>query len=56
VGYITEKVTETPLPNVKDDVKEETATLSAEIQVEPAKDNTADPVVAQSDKGVHQEV
>jgi len=55
VGYITEKVTETPLPNVKDDVKEETATLSAEIQAEPAKDNTADPVVAQSEEGAQSE-
>ncbi|XP_050741331.1 transport and Golgi organization protein 1 isoform X2 [Drosophila biarmipes] len=51
VGKITEKVPESPLPIVKDEVKEETATLSPEIQAAPAKDNIADPVVAQSEEG-----
>ncbi|KAH8350763.1 hypothetical protein KR084_011032 [Drosophila pseudotakahashii] len=53
VEEVTEKVAVAPRVIAKDEAKEEIVTLSAEIQAEPEKDNTAEHVVAQSDEGTN---
>ncbi|XP_052837779.1 LOW QUALITY PROTEIN: transport and Golgi organization protein 1 [Drosophila gunungcola] len=49
---VTEEVPDVPHPVVKDEVKEKTVQLSAEIQSEPEKENTTEPL-AQSEEEIN---
>ncbi|EDV59104.2 uncharacterized protein Dere_GG10426 [Drosophila erecta] len=52
IEEVTEKEGEPPQTIVKDEVNEEIALVTAEIQAEPEKENVTEPIVAQNDEEI----
>ncbi|XP_039491682.1 transport and Golgi organization protein 1 [Drosophila santomea] len=52
IEAVAEKVAEPLQAFVEDEINEEIASVSAEVQAEPEKDNATEPIVAQSDNEI----